>query len=516
MTTAPVVVPPDDDFNRTLVAHTHPPDHVNPVPFGRYNLVVLGGGTAGLVTAAVAAGLGARVALVEKHLLGGDCLVTGCVPSKAMLASARAAAFLRRAADFGLPAPGDLRPDFAAVMARLRRLRADLSPHDSVARFRRLGVDVYLGHGRFTGPATLQIGDAVLSFARAAVCTGSRPALPPIPGLAEAAPLTSDSIFSLTRLPARLAVIGGGPIGCELAQAFARLGSAVTLFERGGRLLPRDDPDAAALVQAALARDGVRLVLDAAVTRVERRGHDRLVSWQQAGQAHEAAADELLVATGRMPTVDGLGLEAASVAHDPRLGVLVDARLRTSNPGIYAAGDVCSSYQFTHAAEALAAVVVQNALFPHPFGLGTARADRLVIPWCTYTSPELAQVGLTVGQARTRGLPVDVFTVPFADVDRAVLDGDAADADGFVRLLVHRGTDRVVGATIVGDGAGELIGAVSMLMRSGRGLATLATTVFPYPTRSDALKKAAQAWRRTMLTPRRQRILSWLFRRARR
>src|SRR5262249_6047143 len=286
---------------------------------------------------------------------------------------------------------GDLQVDFGAVMARMRRLRADLSAHDAVQRFTALGVDVFLGHGRFTEPRCLEVEGQALRFARAVIATGSHAGVPPIPGLAEASYLTNESIFALTELPARLGVIGGGPIGCELAQAFQRLGSQVTLLEAEAHLLPREDAAAAAIVHRALCRDGVQVTVGARITAVERRGALHIVRYTDAtGQACEAAVDALLVAAGRVPNVEGMGLEAAGVAYDRRLGVQVDARLRTTNARIFAAGDVCSRYQFTHAADALARIVLANALFP-----GRQKASALTIPWCTYTDPQIAHVGLT-------------------------------------------------------------------------------------------------------------------------
>ncbi|HEX5631738.1 MAG TPA: FAD-dependent oxidoreductase, partial [Gemmatimonadales bacterium] len=330
---------PWDADNRRLVGEVHPPDWLNPVPAARYHLVVVGAGTGGLVTAAIAAGLGARVALVERRFMGGDCLVTGCVPSKALLRSARAWTEARSASRrFGAP-PTTGEGDFAAVMGRLRRLRADLAPADGAARFRDLGVDVFLGEDRFTALDALEVEGATLRFARAVVATGARPSAPPIPGLADVGYRTSETIFELESSPSRLAVVGGGPIGCELAQAFARLGSAVTLLEAGPRLLPRDDARAATIVRDALERDGVRVRLGADVGRVWRA--DGAIRLEIAGAGEPLAVDEILVATGRAPNVEGLGLDAAGVRTGPD-GVVVDDRLRTSNPRIFAVGDVCT------------------------------------------------------------------------------------------------------------------------------------------------------------------------------
>ncbi|MCY4634018.1 MAG: mercuric reductase [Acidobacteria bacterium] len=513
MPVAPVSLPPDDEFNRRLAANVHPPEWENPTPDGRYNLVVIGAGTAGLVTAAVAAGIGAKVALIERHLMGGDCLNVGCVPSKGIIRAARVWASARDGAEFGLTFPGGVQRDFGAVMARMRRLRAAISHVDSAERFKGLGVDVFIGEGRFTGRDSVRVGDAGLRFARAAICTGARATALPIPGLAEAGFLTNETVFSLTSLPRRLAVIGAGPIGCELAQAFARFGSEVTVFELTPHILPREDPDAAAVVQARMERDGVRFAFDTAIDRVapvaddDPHGGGKRIRYTTAGQASEATVDEILVGVGRAPNVEGLGLEEAGVSYD-RSGVLVDACLRTGNPRIYAAGDICSPFKFTHAADAMAQIVIQNALFPHPFGLGMASTESLNIPWCTYTEPEIAHVGMYEADARKKGIEVETFTQPLADVDRAVLDGEDA---GFARVHVRKGTDRILGATIVAADAGNLITEVSVAMKAGAGLGTIGATIHPYPTQAEALRKAANQMRKARFSDRQRAILSRLF-----
>jgi pyruvate/2-oxoglutarate dehydrogenase complex dihydrolipoamide dehydrogenase (E3) component len=494
---------PWDEHNRALVAAVRPPDWTNPPPAARYHLVVVGAGTAGLVAAAGAAGLGARVALVERHLMGGDCLNVGCVPSKALLRAARAWADVRRAGDFGIRVPEETRVDFGEVMVRMRRLRASIGPNDAAARFRALGVDVFFGHGRFTGRDTLQVGGAVLRFRRALVATGARPAVPAIPGLVETGYLTNETVFDLTALPPRLAVVGAGPIGCELAQAFARLGSAVTLLDRGPQVLEREDHDAAARVTQALTRDGVRLVLDSTVSRVERGPGGEAVLQVEGAGAGTVAADAILVGAGRVANVEDLGLEAASVDVDPRIGVRVDDRLRTTNRRIFAAGDVCTAAKFTHHADAQARIVVRNALF-----LGRARADALTLPRCTYTDPEVAHVGLSEGQAQARGIAVRTFVQDLREVDRAVLDGET---EGFVKVHVRRGTDRIVGATVVARHAGEMLPELTLAIARGVGLGALAGVIHAYPTQADAIRKLGDAYQRTRLTPRVKRLLgAWL------
>lgn len=490
---------PQDTYNRILLDNAHPTDWTNPRPEGRYNLVVVGGGTAGLVAAAGAAGLGAKVALVECRLLGGDCLNFGCVPSKAVISASRVAAIVRDAHRFGVCVPVERQVDFAAVMQRMRRLRADISHHDSAARFRELGVDVFLGEGRFSGPDQLEVEGATLRFSKALIATGARAAVPRIPGLEQVEYLTNETVFSLTEPPRRLGIVGAGPIGCELAQAFARLGSRVVLVENAHGILPREDPEAAEIVKRAILKDGVQLLCCGRNLELRRRDDDIVMSVESHGRRLEETVDRLLIATGRTPNVETLNLEAAGVAYDAEKGVHVDDRLRTTNPRIFAAGDVCSRFKFTHAADFMARIVLRNALF-----LGRAKAGDLVIPWCTYTSPEIAHVGLHPREAETRGIALDTFTQQWSDVDRAVLDGET---DGFVRIHTKKGTDVIVGATIVAPNAGDLISEITLAMTHGLGLRKIATTIHPYPTRAEAIRKIGDLYNRSRLTPR----VRWIF-----
>lgn len=497
-------IEPMDEHNRRLLGNVGPSDWQNPEPKKRYHLVVVGAGTGGLVTAAIAAGLGATVALVERHLMGGDCLNVGCVPSKGVIRAARSWHAARESSHaFGGPSVAGS-GDFAAAMRRMRRLRADLSRVDSAARFRELGVDVFLGDGHFSSPDTVTVGGQGLRFRRAVIATGARAAAPPVPGLAETGYLTNETIFSLTDLPPRLIILGAGPIGCEMAQAFTRLGSRVTLLDQAEQVLPREDRDAAQIVREALERDGVELKLGVRVASAARRGELRLVTIGRNGGREEVVGEQLLVAAGRAPNLEGLGLEAAGVAYDPK-GVTVNDRLRTSNRRIFAVGDVCSTYQFTHAADAQARLVIGNALF---FGLGGGRASELVMPWCTYTSPEIAHVGLYEKQAIAAGHEVDTVTVPLHDVDRAVLDGETA---GFFRVHLKKGSDKILGATLVAEHAGEMISEVSVAIRAGVGLDLVGRTIHPYPTQAEVFRKAADAWRRR-LTPAARRLFETFFR----
>jgi pyruvate/2-oxoglutarate dehydrogenase complex dihydrolipoamide dehydrogenase (E3) component len=495
---------PADEHNLALVAHVHPSDWTNPTPDGRYNLVVIGGGTAGLVTAAGAAGLGAKVALVERHLMGGDCLNFGCVPSKGLISAARRAAGIREGAEFGVTA-GDVRVDFAAAMERMRRLRAGISRHDSVRRFAGLGVDVYLGEARFTGRDSVMVDGVELSYHTAVIATGARAAAPPIPGLNEVPYLTNETLFSLTERPRRLAVIGAGPIGCEMAQSFARFGSEVHLVEAMPGILPREDRDAAQLVQERLQRDGVRVLCGGKELQLSRGDGDTVrLQVHCEGTAHDLTVDRLLVAVGRAPNVEGLNLEAAGVAYDKK-GVKVDDTLRTTNKRIFACGDICSSHQFTHAADFQARLVIQNALF-----FGRKKSSALIIPWATYTSPEVAHVGLYERDAKERGLAITTFTQPLREVDRALLDGET---EGFVRVHVRTGTDEIVGATIVAEHAGDLISELTLAMTNKIGLGKIANTIHPYPTQAEAIRKVGDQYNRSRLTPKVKglmtRLLAW-------
>ncbi len=484
---------PDDLHNQALVSNVHPLDWQNPEPAPCYNLVVIGAGTAGLVTAAGAAGLGAKVALVERHLLGGDCLNVGCVPSKCMIRSSRVVADIRDANQFGIKVPPGMEVDFPVVMERMRRLRARISVHDSARRFKDMGVDVFLGEGRFSGPDSLEVAGKALRFKKAVIATGTRPVHPTIEGLGEAGFLTNETVFCLTEQPRRLAVMGGGPIGCELAQAFRRLGSEVILFHNASHILNREDSDAAEILQQSFVRDGIRLVLDCKTKKVQKKNGNKIIHIECGGKEEEIAVDEILAGAGRAPNVEGLNLEAVGVKYDKREGVDVNEHLQTTNPRIYACGDICLKYKFTHTADATARMVIQNALF-----LGRKKQSALTIPWCTYTDPEIAHVGMYEKDAREKGIAVDTFIRPLNDVDRAVADGEE---EGFVKIHVKKGTDKILGATIVARHAGEMLSEVTLAIVGNLGLGTLANAIHTYPTQAEAIKQAADAYNRTRLTP---------------
>lgn len=486
--------------DRERLQNVFPDDWENPEARGRYNLVVVGAGSAGLISAALAAGLGARVALVEARHLGGDCLNTGCVPSKSLIRAARMVAEARRAQrELGLELAADAAPDFGRVMERMREIRARISHEDAALRYRdELGVDVFLGRARFTGRDRVEVEGRELRFARAIVASGARPSSLPIPGLEAAGPLTNESIFDLETLPESLAVIGGGPIGCELAQTFARLGSRVTLLHADTHLLPREDPDAASILETRLRAEGLQIEHGARIQRVEGGGHGATLHFHTSqGEARQLASERILVAVGRSPNVEDMGLETAGVAYDARRGVHVDDFLRTRNPRIYAAGDVCLRWQFTHAADAAAKIAVRNALFS--LGpLGRARVSKLVMPWCTYTDPEIAHVGLSAAEAQARNIEVDSYTLPLSEANRAITDGEE---EGLLKIHQQRGRDRIVGATLVAPHAGESIGELALAMSAGQGLGKLLDVIHPYPTLAQLIPRAAGLRARERLSP---------------
>jgi pyruvate/2-oxoglutarate dehydrogenase complex dihydrolipoamide dehydrogenase (E3) component len=487
------LISPWDAHNRQLVSLVHPPNWQNPKPASRYNLVVIGAGTAGLVCAAGAAGLGAKVALIERHLMGGDCLNVGCVPSKAVIRAARAAAAVRDAGAFGVHVPQGVTIDFGQAMERMRRLRAAIAPHDSVQRFSDLGIDVFIGEGRFVDGHTVEVAGERLNFKKAVIATGARAAAPPIQGLEEISYLTNESVFSLTELPKRLAVIGAGPIGCEMAQAFARFGSEVLLVETLHGILPREDADASGIVLESMQKDGVKLLCCGKDLKLAKADGGKIrFTVASHGKAYDEVVDQLLVAVGRAPNVENLGLDAAGVAFTKK-GVQVNDRLQTTQPDIYAAGDICSPFQFTHAADFMARIVIRNALF-----FGRSKASVLTIPWCTYTEPEIAHVGLYEKQAQEQGIAIDTFTRALREVDRAILEGHT---DGLARVHVRKGTDKIVGATIVAANAGDLISEITLAMTHKLGLGRIATTIHPYPTQAEVIRQIGDAYNRTRLTP---------------
>lgn len=498
----PINVLPLDEYNQKLISFVHPSDWVNPEPQPRYNLVVIGAGTAGLVTAAGAAGLGAKVALIEKHLMGGDCLNVGCVPSKCMIRSARTIGEIQKAAELGIKVTGT-EVDFAAVMERMRKLRSEISHVDSASRFQDLGVDVFLGTGQFINHNTIEVAGKQLKFKKAVIATGARAAKLKIPGLEATGYLTNETVFSLTKCPPKLAIIGAGPIGCELAQTFQRLGSQVYLFHKNSQILDKEDEAAASILQHTFIQEEIQLFLNSKINQIEKQGEKKVIFYQTTGQTDSLEVDEILVAIGRQPNVEGLNLEAVGVDYDSKKGVIVDDKLQTSNPRIFAAGDICMNWKFTHAADAAARMVIQNSLF-----LGQKKLSSLVMPWCTYTDPEIAHVGLSEKEAKQKGIALDTFFIPLEKVDRAIADGETS---GFAKIHVQKNSDKILGATIVASHAGDLIHEITLAMTANLGLGKIATVIHPYPTQGEVIKKAADAYNRTRLTPLVQKLFKlWL------
>jgi pyruvate/2-oxoglutarate dehydrogenase complex dihydrolipoamide dehydrogenase (E3) component/uncharacterized membrane protein YdjX (TVP38/TMEM64 family) len=492
----------DDAHDKQLIENCRPPRWVNPTPLSTYNMIVIGAGTAGLVSAGGAAVLGAKVALIERNLMGGDCLNVGCVPSKGIIRAARAVFDSRNVAEFGVPANSQSDMNFAAAMERMRRLRSEISAHDSADRFRKLGVDVYIGNGRFIGPSRIEVDGTRLEFSRAVIATGARAAELPIAGLTDAGYYTNETIFTLTELPRRMVVIGAGPVGCELAQCFQRCGSQVTVITDGAQILPKEDDDAAAVVRRQMSRDGVRIVTRGVIKGVSSNGSGKRVSVETDGTSREMECDAILVSVGRRPNLEGLELDSAGVEYTSQ-GVVVDNRLRTTNSRVYAAGDVCSRYKFTHAADAMARIVIANALF-----LARRKVTDLVIPWCTYTDPEVAHVGYYEKEARAAGFEVATITESLADVDRAILDGED---EGFARMHYDKKTGRILGGTLVARHAGEMINELTLAMGAKQKMGVLSSTIHSYPTQAEVWRKIGDAYMRTKLTPMVKKVFEkWL------
>ena len=482
--------PTHDANENERLDNLRPSDWRNPQPAEQYGLVIIGAGTAGQTAAFTAAALGARVALVEHKLFGGNCLNIGCVPSKSIIRTSRLYAEMRYAQQYGGLTPADVRVDFAEVMERMRGIRARISRGWSVHRLVSAGVDVFFGDARFTGTHTLAVNDIRLEFDKALIATGARPDTPSIQGLREAGYFTNETVFDLTAAPRRLLVIGGGPLGCEMAQAFCRLGVQTIIAQDRPLFLPREERDAAQILADSFARDGMELRLNAEAVSVRVERGEKFVDLVSDGYTSTVVVDAILTGTGRVPNVDHLNLEAAGVSYDNGKGVHVDDFLATANPRIYAAGDACLEDKFNHTAEASAGLAVRNALLSR-----RERLSSLVIPWCTYTDPEIAHVGMYVREALERKIPVKTFTVPMHDVHRAITDDDEM---GFVKIHVKEGTDQILGATIVARHAGEMINEITLAMVAGVGLRTIARTIHSYGTQAEGIKMAADAFERSM------------------
>jgi pyruvate/2-oxoglutarate dehydrogenase complex dihydrolipoamide dehydrogenase (E3) component len=471
-----------DDFLRRV----RPPEWKNPKPQELYDLIIVGAGPAGLAAAEFARRQGCSVALIERHYLGGNSLNSGSIPSKAIIRAARVLASMRDDEDYGAMVFNRPLTDFAAVMARMRRIRTRIAEYHAADRLCALGVDVFFCDARFEGPNAVRAGETQLSFKKAIVATGAQPRPSNIPGLEKIGYLTSESIFCLTELPKRLGVIGGGPLGCELAQAFCRLGSRVTIVQNDPKFLPQEERDAAELLSMSMSRDGVETRLNTTVVGARMEGGAKLLDTVNEDLKYSIPVDEVMLSIGRVPNVEDLGLEAAGIDFEATRGIEIDDFLRTTNADVYAAGDVCNSHQFTNVAETSARLAVQNA-----FGARIERQSRLTIPWCTYCDPEIAHIGMDMREARRQSIPVKCFTVMMQDVDRAITDGQD---DGFVKLYVKEGTDKILGATIVGTRASELINEMSVIMSVGIGMRQLASILHTYPAQSDAIRLAAMAY----------------------
>ncbi len=484
--TSPGSEPFSDNVYRQSV---RPQAWQNPQPSGVYDLAVIGAGPAGLAAVELATRHGLRVAIIERDRLGGNSLNAGSIPSKAMIRTGRVDAALRDGADIAVSVPAMLQTNFAAVMARMRRIRTRIAGYQSAQRLSARGVDVYFGDAQFLSPGALAVGGVPISFKKALIASGAQSQRSNITGLEQIGYFTSESIFDITALPKRLAVIGGGPLGCELAQAFCRLGSQVTIVQNDPKFLPHEERDAAELLSLALSKDGVETRLNTTVIAARQGKGEKLIDTVNNEVNSSIAVDEILLSIGRVPNTANLGLEAAGIESDAVDGINVDDYLCTTNTNVYAAGDACKAHKFTNIAETSACIAVRNA-----FGQRTERESHLLIPWCTYCDPEIAHIGMHVLEAKRQSIPITSFTVMMQDVDRAITDGQD---EGFVKLYVRDGSDEILGATIVAARASEMINEMSVIMCAGIGMRRLATILHTYPAQSSAIRMAALAYEAT-------------------
>jgi dihydrolipoamide dehydrogenase len=455
-----------------------------------YNIIVIGAGSAGLVSAYIGSVVKAKVALIEKHQMGGDCLNTGCVPSKALIRTGKILSYIKRAQDFGLKS-AQVDFDFPDVMERVHHVIKKVAPHDSIERYTQLGVDCYTGSAKILSPHEVEVNGKTLTTKNIIIATGARPAVPPIPGLDQVDYLTTDTIWNLSKLPKKLMVMGGGPIGCELAQSFARVGSEVTLVEMLPDILIREDEEASRMVRQKFIADGVDVRVNSKCKEVVVQDGKNYMLVEKDGGTDRVEFDQLLVAVGRAANAKGFGLEDIGVKLGPRGTVEVDPYLRTTaHKNIYACGDVAGPFQFTHTAAHQAWYCAVNALFS-PFK--KFKVDYSVIPWATFTDPEVARVGLNEKDAKEQGIPYEVATYGIDDLDRAIADSEDR---GYVKVLTPPGKDKILGVTIVGYHAGDLITEYVLAMKHGLGLNQILSTIHIYPTMSEANKYAAGIWKK--------------------
>ncbi|HEY2810768.1 MAG TPA: mercuric reductase [Rhabdochlamydiaceae bacterium] len=452
----------------------------NPAPKKIYDLVVIGGGLGGMTAATVAAQLNASVALIEKQHLGGECLNVGCIPSKALLRSSRCAAQVRDAAEFGIEVPAGWKVNFSAVAQRVRRCQSTISPQDSAEHFKKLGIDVFFGMGSFSSHDAITVKGETVRFKKAIIATGTSPQVPSIEGMETSEYLTNQIIFNLTTLPSQLVVMGAGPIGCELSQAFLRFGSQVTLITRGASLLPRDDSLAAERLQEVFEKEGMKILMKTQVKRIEKKGREKILHLDN---GKKLSCDALLIAIGRLPQMEGLNLQKGGVMFDLKSGITADETLKTSNPNVYVVGDVGSPHKFTHIAMELGQMAAYNALRGED-----RKRSSLVIPWSTYTDPEIAHVGLQEKEAEEKGIPLQTLLIEMQDNDRAILDGETT---GFMKLHMHSGTGQILGGTLMAKHAGEMISELSVAIAGQKGISAIAEAIHPFPTQAEAIRASA-------------------------
>jgi len=472
----------DDAFSKKLVENVFPANWKNPKAGQTYDLLVIGGGPGGMTAATIAREQQATVALVEKEHMGGECLSYGCIPSKALLRSSRLAADVRNGANFGIEIPNNWKVDFGAVMQRVHRLQSTLAPHDSPEHFKGLGIDLFLGQARFLGPNQVEVGGQTITFKKAIIATGTEPVPLKIPGLTESDYLTNQTIFQLSTLPKRFGVIGGGPISCELAQAFLQFGSEVTLITDSTHLLPRDDLMATERLKKVFEDEGMKIFFQSHVERVEKKGKEKTLYLNQPNQS--ITVDEILVAIGRAPAVMGLDLEKAGISYHTHQGISTNEFLQTTNPNVYAVGDVTSRYKFTHMSQELASLAVTNALKGH-----TKKNSSLNVPWCTFTEPEVAHIGLSEQEAKEKGIATESVIIELSNIDRAIVDEETT---GFMKLIVKENSHHIIGADLMASHAGDMISEISVAMASDQGLLALSQAIHPFPTQAQIIRTAAK------------------------